>query len=507
MPMQPAKKASYPQVLVLLSSKPAWNVGQSIAYFVHENAVVQIADKEAMSLVKTSLSGAGFTGKKDQSHVVVLPSGKKLLFIGLGDKPESESAKIQQMRLAAARSAKLAQSISSNDLSLSADVPGYDSLVLIRSYAEAVILASYQFDVNKSERTPWALETVYLAGVSETQVTLRALQIGIVLGEQNIKARHLINTPAQDATPEYMASVARAIAESYGLGCTVLKTKELAQKGMGGIIAVCKGSVHEPHLVVLEYGKTHAKSGKTYALVGKGVCFDAGGLDIKTAQGMETMKFDKAGAIAVLCTIEAAARLKLPVHLYAVMPFVENMISGASYKPGDIIKAASGTTIEVLNTDAEGRIILADALHFAALLKPDGIIDIATLTGAATVALGNDVSAIMGNDASMGSRFVNAGEETYERLWTLPMFAEYGELILGDYADIKNVVTNGPGGPAGTIIGGKFLERFVGKTPWVHLDIAATGWCDKPTPLNSKGANGVGVRLLTQFLIAQTATK
>ncbi|MBI4171073.1 MAG: leucyl aminopeptidase, partial [Candidatus Aenigmarchaeota archaeon] len=301
------------------------------------------------------------------------------------------------------------------------------------------------------------------------------------------------------ATPSYMAEQEKKIAKENSLKIKIIEKNEMQNLGMNGILAVGSGSKNEPKLVVMEY---RTNSSATIALVGKGVCFDSGGYDIKGASSMETMKMDKAGAIAVMLAMEAIAKLKPNVNVVGVMPFVENLVSDTSYKPGDIVKTMSGKTIEILNTDAEGRVILSDALHYAAAeYKPDALIDLATLTGAVSVALGNNVAGIMGNDKGLISKLIVVGSKIHERLWELPMFEDYNELMKSDFADIKNVVSNQSGNPAGTITGAMFLQNFVGDTKWAHLDIAGTAWSNEEKAYYSKGATGFGVRLLAQFIM------
>jgi leucyl aminopeptidase len=262
-------------------------------------------------------------------------------------------------------------------------------------------------------------------------------------------------------------------------------------------VAVGKGSVEPPRLIVLEYRGNGAK-GHPVALVGKGITFDSGGISIKPGAGMEEMKTDMAGAAAVLGTIEAAAGLKLPVNLGAIIPTAENMPDGRAYKPGDVLASMSGLTIEITNTDAEGRLVLCDALHFARTnYKPVAMIDLATLTGACVVALGHEASGLMGNDQRLADSLQRAGERCNERLWQLPLWDEYGETMKSDIADLRNAGTTRDGG---SITAGWFLKQFSGTTRWAHLDIAGTAWSDKARPCSPKGATGVGVRLLIEYL-------
>ena len=262
---------------------------------------------------------------------------------------------------------------------------------------------------------------------------------------------------------------------------------------MGGVLGVSQGSTHPPRFLILEYGPP-AK--RPIVLVGKGVTFDSGGISIKPSAGMAEMKMDMSGAAAVIGTFEAVAQLKLPVHIIGLIPAVENLPSGSSIRPGDVLRHYNGMTSEVDNTDAEGRLILADALAYADTFKPQAVIDLATLTGAVVVALGHHATGMMGNDRGLMKKLETAGAATYERVWELPLFDEYEKQIKSDIADVKNT----GGRWAGAITGGLFLKKFIGKYPWVHLDIAGTAILEESGNYTSKGASGVGVRLLTELL-------
>jgi leucyl aminopeptidase len=262
---------------------------------------------------------------------------------------------------------------------------------------------------------------------------------------------------------------------------------------MGGVLGVSQGSTHPPRFIILEYGDTKKSP---VVLVGKGVTFDSGGISIKPSAGMAEMKMDMSGAAAVIGTFEAVARLRLPIHIVGLIPSVENMPSGSSIRPGDIIRHYNGKTSEVDNTDAEGRLILADALAYAEKYKPSAVIDLATLTGAVVVALGHHASGMLGNDDALMKKLNLAGETTYERVWQLPMFDEYEKLIKSDVADVKNV----GGRWAGAITGAWFLKKFIGSYNWVHLDIAGTAILEENGEYTQKGASGFGVRLLTELL-------
>ena len=306
-------------------------------------------------------------------------------------------------------------------------------------------------------------------------------------------ARDLVNMPACDLYPETFAQRAREVGERLGVGCTVLDERQLAEERMGCLLGVARGSARPPRLVVLRHrGGT---TDRWLGLVGKGVTFDSGGLSLKTNEQMLEMKCDMAGAATVLAAVQALAELHAPVNVLGVLALVENMPSGQALKLGDVLTARTGKTVEVLNTDAEGRLILADALAYAVDQKASHLVDLATLTGACMVALGTEVAGLMSNDQAWAGRVLAAIERAGERAWPLPMFADYGELIKSQVADIKNV----GGKYAGAIIGAKFLEHFVGNTPWVHLDIAGPAFVSEDSPTRDAGGTGCFVRSLVEL--------
>ncbi len=306
-------------------------------------------------------------------------------------------------------------------------------------------------------------------------------------------ARDLENAPANEIYPETLARITRRLARRYGFRVSVFNSQKIKQLGMGGLLAVSQGSSKPPRFIILEYGQ---KKTDTIILVGKGITFDSGGISLKPSSGMAEMKMDMSGAAAVIGVFEACARLRLNIHLIGLIPATENMPGSRALKPGDIIRHYNGTTTEVDNTDAEGRLILADALAYASSFKPDAIIDLATLTGACVVALGHHATGMMGTNEELMTRLTIAGEKTYERVWRLPLFEEYEKHIKSEIADVKNT----GGRWAGAITAGCFLKKFAGDYPWVHLDIAGTAMLEEPLDYIPKGGTGVGVRLLTEML-------
>lgn len=436
------------------------------------------------------MKSGDFQGKEGQINLVYTQGKlkpKRIILVGLGKKEKFHTNKF---RLAVALAINAARNTGVKELAIPAEN-------MVIAAAEACILANHKYDLYKTDKLIPKLEFVKLI-CENNSANKEALDYSITVAENSISMRDLINTPATIATPAYIADLAKKLGKGKFI-CTIYDKKSLKKMGMNSILAVASGSVNEPRLVVLDYNPKKAK--KTVALVGKGITFDSGGLSLKPANAMETMKDDKSGACAVLYTVITAAELKLPIRVIGVMALTENMISATSFKPGDIIKTMSGKTIEILNTDAEGRIILADALTYSQKFKPDYLIDLATLTGACIVALGSEAAGVLGNDQKLMDSLKSAGEKTYERLWQMPMFDEYAELIKSDFADIKNVVSNTPGSGAGVITAAKFLENFIQpSTKWAHIDIAGTSWMEIEKGYKPKGATGFGVRLLTEFL-------
>jgi leucyl aminopeptidase len=302
------------------------------------------------------------------------------------------------------------------------------------------------------------------------------------------------------ADPARLATEARAIAKEFSLSCRVFEEAELKKRKMHGILAVGQGSSSPPRLIVLEHKPRHLK-GKPYkrvVVVGKGITFDTGGISIKPAEKLDLMKYDKSGACAVLAILATVARLKLPLHVVGLAACAENMPSGAAYRPGDILTMSNGKTVEVLNTDAEGRMVLADALHFAGSFKPDAVIDLATLTGAIEIALGRHYCGLMGTDEGLQERLEAAGKAAGERVWRMPIGEEYQEQIKGTHGDLVNI----GGRSGGALTAGQFLANFAPEdVPWAHLDIAGMAWSEKDEPEATKGATGFGVRLVSRFLL------
>ena len=372
----------------------------------------------------------------------------------------------------------------------------------LAAIVEAAMLATYKFVPFKpvdKDATELKSLTLCVPPHTDLNAAKRIVADAQIVAEATNYAREIGNLPGNVVTPRVLADYARAAAEEHGLTCTVLAKKELAKAGFGGLLAVGGGSANEPHLIVLEY--SGATDAAPIALVGKAITFDSGGISIKPSDKMDEMKFDKCGGVAVLALMTAIAKLRLPLNIIGVISSAENMPSATSYRPGDIVTSYQGTdkrgvTIEVLNTDAEGRIVLGDALAYARQRGATTIIDFATLTGAIVVALGSFAAGLLGNDDALQEKIRASAERTGDRVWPLPLWQEYKDRIKSDVADIKN--TGGRYG--GAITAAAFLARYVDDVPWAHIDIAGTAWTTEELPYLTKGATGFGVRLVIDLL-------
>gem|GEM_PF-473222 len=368
----------------------------------------------------------------------------------------------------------------------------------IGAFVEGLVLAGYVFDGYLGvKKKPASTRQVALSGNVPVHEITRVVARSGILGEAVAFARDLINTPSNEMGPDELEQAAIKMSRSLRLKTKVLRLVDLNREGMGGILGVGQGSPRAPRLLVLEYSPP--KPACRVALVGKGITFDSGGLSLKDAKGMELMKKDMAGGAVCLAVIKAIATLKRPIHLVVFVPVAENMPDGRAQRPGDVLRTSSGKTIEVINTDAEGRLILAEALTYAQRYRPDYLIDIATLTGEAGRTFANVLSPALSNDWGFLGQVIESGLAVHERVWPLPILPEYRDALSGDIADLKNSALVGGYG-AGSIIGGSFLSEFVGDVPWVHLDIANTTWSAGDLGYCRKGATGMGVRLLTHLL-------
>lgn len=453
--------------------------------------------------LKTALERKRFSGKFGETVSAYCPELKEApetVVLGLGKKPNHKSVCIRKaagtvIQLAQARKAVhvrvLLDSFAGGEVNIQ---------TAAAAFAEVAHLATYAFDKYKSQaegEKKRTLETVELLYKGSADAALKkSVEWAVIVAQGTLMTRDLINEPGNVLTAEKMVQAAEELSEQKAITLKVLEQKELEELKMGGILAVNQGSIYPPALIILEYGSRYKKDG-TVCLVGKGVTFDTGGISIKPSKDMEKMKYDMSGSAAVIGTMSALADAKLPVHVIGLMPMVENNVANNPIRPGDIIRMYNGKTVEVINTDAEGRLILADALSYTERYQPKAVIDLATLTGMCAYTFGDKAIGMMGNDDKLLARVKKAGETSGQRCWELPMWDEYLDSMKGHHSDLNN--TGGPYG--GTITAAKFLQEFVpAKTPWVHLDIAGTAWTDSPKFDCVKGATGVGVKLLMDFL-------
>jgi leucyl aminopeptidase len=442
-----------------------------------------------------------FSGKAKQT-VLLYPRGavtpQRLLLVGMGKRDALDAEAVREAAAGAVRQARDLQ-VASPTIGIVGD-PSLAPEVVGQAFAEGVELGAYRFwhyRTGLTDEQKFAVErmTVFAGGDRE-QAFRTGFATGVTIARGVMLVRDLVNSPPYTMTPARLADEASAVGARLGLKMTVLDEAQLVEQGFGGIMAVGKGSDNEPRFIVMEYGTAGADT-PTICLVGKGITFDSGGLSIKPADAMETMKNDMSGAAAVIGAMQVAAELKLPVHLVGIACAAENMPSGEAYRPGDIVTTLSGKTIEILNTDAEGRVVLSDGLFYAQRYNPAAIVELSTLTGAMIIALGNRVTGLMATNQELADKLSRAGETSGERVWQLPLFDEYHEMVKSEWADVKNMA----GRPAGSLTAGAFLAAFVGDFPFAHLDIAGSAWADKPTkPYESPGGTGMGVRLVTEFL-------
>ena len=444
------------------------------------------------------VSDGDFGGKVGETALLYGQRGTapRLLLVGLG---ERDLFTLEKLRRAAATVVRRARTLGlqSTAFTLPA-VPDAMTRDIARTVAEGAGLGLYRFDRHKTTAENQDLETFWLVADEDAlEEATKGAELGAKVAEGTVLARDLANEPSNVATPEYLAERARMIAEEYGMELDVLDRAGIEEEGLTGLATVGRSASNEPRFIVLE----HRGGGDSapVVLVGKAVTFDSGGISIKPSAGMEDMKFDMSGGAAVLGAMETVGALDLPLNVVALVPATENLPGGGAFKPGDVLQMHSGKTVEIVTTDAEGRLILADALSYARRYEPSAVVDCATLTGACVVALGDHASGLMGNDEDLVAELQTAGEATGEKIWPLPLFDEYTEQIKGDTADIKN----SGGRKGGALTAGAFLKEFA-DYPWAHLDIAGTAYGKKGNAYTTKGATGVPSRLLVEFLLGRT---
>ncbi|HEX2170332.1 MAG TPA: leucyl aminopeptidase [Nitrososphaera sp.] len=457
-------------------------------------------DSSVSSTIKETLENKEFRGTFGSSTVVyTLGKGpmKKIMLLGLGKR---EKFTDEGARICAGKATRKAQELGIKEFSMM-QFSNLDE-GLMEAMTEGIALALYSFDKYKETKEPTSkIEEVTILINSDSLRFQSVVEKANIIVEAVNFARDIGNLPPNDCPPAHLASIAVSLAQDYGMKVRIMDRYELENMGMGGIVAVGKGSNNPPKLIVLEYNGANDPQQKPYLLVGKAVTFDTGGISIKPSEKMDEMKFDKCGGCTVLAIIRAIASIKLAVNVVGIVPSVENMPSATSYRPGDIIRMYNGKSVEVLNTDAEGRMILADAIAYGiSTYSPKSVIDLATLTGAAIIALGANVAAMIGSNKQLVDRLRKLSDKTGEKMWELPLYDEYHEQIRSTYADIKNV----GGRPGGAITAAAFLSNFVNDVPWVHIDIAGTAWTQEGThekSYNHRGATGFGVRTLVKLLM------
>jgi leucyl aminopeptidase len=450
--------------------------------------VMRLGDFKAKANAATVIYGGGVIG------------AARVLLVGLGQR---KKATLESMRKAAATAANQAVAMQAKSLALAihqAVAQQFETQQLAQAIAEGAYFGAYRWDeyVTKQENGRSKKLLVEVVDAGSLKQLDKGIRVGAVIGQVQSFARTVANRPANIVNPAALADIAKKTArETRGLSCMVLDENQLKQKRMGAILAVGMGSVNKPRLIVLKYNGGRAK-GKSVAIAGKAITFDSGGINIKPSQGMEEMKFDKSGGVAVLAVMKAAAELKLPINLYGLIPSAENMPGGSSSRPGEIVKTFSGKTIEFLNTDAEGRMVLCDALAWAAKQKVDAIVDIATLTGACMVALGRYKAGLMGNNDELIEQLKKAAEASGEAVWHMPSGEEYLDEMKSKVADLKNIGSRW----GGACNGAAFLGQFVNDIPWAHIDMAGVDLFDSPKSYTSVGSSGYGVRLLIYYLLS-----
>jgi leucyl aminopeptidase len=459
-------------------------------------------DSAVGGALKALIDREGFEGKVGQTTDLTpcggVPAGR-IILVGLGKKDELDADKVRNASAAAARRAKDLSAKKVATVLHGAGAGGLDPAAAAQAVVEGAILSTYQFLKHKTKDVKLSsIEEIDIIETDEskTGAIKTGMQRGKITAEATSLARDLVNEPANIVTPSYLAEQAKLVADETGLDCRVIEREEMKKMGMNLLLAVSKGSREEPKFIILKY--TSPGATKTVAIAGKGITFDSGGLNLKPSAGLDSLKDDMAGAAAVLATMKAIGALKPKVNVLALMPATENLPGGNATKPGDVVVGLSGRSVEINNTDAEGRLILSDAVAYAEREGVDEIIDMATLTGACIVALGKRIAGIFGSDQGMIDKLIAAANAGGEKLWQLPLLPDYDELLNSDFADMKNTPNE-----AGAITGALFIKRHIEKTPWVHIDIAGPSFGDRDSGTSTKGASGFGVYTLVNYLMAQ----
>jgi len=454
-------------------------------------------DSKTSSAINQSLKD--MQGKLGKLNIIPVPGKKpaqRILLAGIGEK---ENITKDTIRLVSGKIAQKARELKLKEFSIIAP-PSFvtEQISSVSQIVEGSKMALYKFDKFKTEKTDNSPDLTII--VSKSNKVSQAIKTAIIVADGAIFTKSIANLPPNECTPSTLANFAKIISKKNKMKCNIISKSELKKRGFGGITAVGQGSKNEPKLIVLEHNRG-PRNEKPIVLVGKAVTFDTGGISLKPGEKMNEMKFDKCGGCTVLGIMKAVSELKLPINVVGIVPSVENMPDGESYRPGDIIKLYNGKTAEILNTDAEGRLILADALSYGEKhYSPKVIIDFATLTGACIVALGTNVAGIVSNNEKLTKKINESSKRTMEEVWTLPLNQDFMDMIKSEVADMKNI---GIGRAAGTITAAAFLRNAIEDTPWIHTDIAGVAWTQiatKEKSYNPKGATGFGVRLILDYL-------
>lgn len=460
---------------------------------IHENSVL-------VSLIQKAKKLNEFAGKKDDEVTLYNVSGTKIertVFVGIG---KADRVEAEALRSFAGKGVTKCIQNKISELCIAVPEPSLvkpDESILLESIMEGACLGNHVFDKYKKDKKQHPLKKIrFMVGKNAVRKFRRMPARILSVCQGTILAREWVSTPSNDKRPDQFARSISTLARNQGLNVTVFGEKELKQKKFGSLLAVSAGSRSKPRMVVLEHGPRNAK--KTIVLVGKGVTFDSGGINLKPSGSLEDMKTDMSGAAAVAATLITAAKLKMKQRIIGVMPIVENMPSGDASRPGDIVKSYDGKTVEIGNTDAEGRLILIDAMSWAVKkYKPHTIIDMATLTGACVIALGEKIAGLFSFDDQLAQDILDSADKTYERCWRLPLPDDYKELLKSDLADIKNIASTRYGG---AITGALFISEFVEGQRWAHIDIAGPASATKANDYCNAGGTGFGVRLFIDFL-------
>ncbi len=474
---------------------------QLLCGFVLENSnkVLGLGKFDAKTSSAINQSLKDMQGKLGKLNIIPVPGKKpaqRILLAGLGKKDKLTKDTI---RLVSGKIAQKARELKLKEFSIITP-PSFvnDQISSVSQIVEGSKMALYKFDKFKAEKADNSPDLTII--VSKSSKVSQAIKTAVIVADGAIFTKSIANLPPNECTPSTLANFAKTISKKNKMKCSIISKSELKKRGFGGITAVGQGSENEPKLIVLEHNHG-PRNEKPIVLVGKAVTFDTGGISLKPGEKMDEMKFDKCGGCTVLGIMKAVSELKLPINVVGIVPSVENMPGGESYRPGDIIKLYSGKTAEILNTDAEGRLILADALSYGEKhYSPKAIIDFATLTGACIIALGTNVAGMVSNNEKLTKRINESSKRTTEQVWELPLNQDYIDMIKSEVADMKNI---GIGRAAGTITAAAFLRNAIEDTPWTHIDIAGVAWTQiatKEKSYNPKGATGFGVRLILDYL-------